>query len=173
MDLFDAVQRRRSVRSFADTPVDEEELTEVLEAARRAPTAGNLQAWSVVVVTEPGTREELARACLGQEHVADAPLVLVFLADEERSAAKYGERGRSLYAVQDATIAATHALLAATAKGLGTCWVGAFRGDEVRRVIGAPEGHPPVAVIPTGHPEEELVRTSRRPLSEFVHREEW
>lgn len=173
MDLFDAVAHRRSVRSFADTPVKEGTLTEVLEAARRAPSAGNLQAWSVVAVTEPEAREELAAACKGQEHVADAPLDFVFLADEERSAVKYGERGRDLYALQDATIAATHALLAATAKGLGTCWVGAFRGDEVRRVIGAPEGHQPVAVIPTGHPDEEPVRKSRRPLSEFVHREKW
>lgn len=173
MELFDAVQRRRSVRSFADRPVDERDLKEMLEAARRAPTAGNLQAWSVVVVTEPGTREELALACRGQGHVADAPLTLVFLADEERSAEQYGERGRSFYAMQDATIAATHAVLAATAKGLGTCWVGAFRDGEVERVLGAPDGHPPVAVIPTGYPDEEPVETGRRPLSEFVHREAW
>lgn len=173
MELFDAVERRRSVRSFADREVDEGELTEVLEAARRAPTAGNLQAWSVVVVTDPGTREELARACRGQGHVADAPLDLVFFADEERSAERYGERGRGFYAVQDATIAATHAVLAATAKGLGTCWVGAFRDGEVERILNAPEGHSPVAVIPTGYPDEEPVRTSRRPLSEFVHRETW
>ncbi|MBS1264170.1 MAG: Coenzyme F420:L-glutamate ligase [Methanonatronarchaeales archaeon] len=173
MDLLEAVHTRRSVRAFRDEPVPGELLERVLDAARQAPTAGNLQAWSVAVVEDAGTQEGLAMAALGQGHVAGAPVDLVFVADGERSAAKYGERGRTLYALQDATIAATHAVLAAHALGLGTCWVGAMREGDVEGLLGVPDGHRVVAIIPMGYPADGSVDTSRRPLESFLHSEGW
>lgn len=173
MDVFDAIRGRRSIRSFTGEDVSDDELLSVVEAARRAPSAGNLQAWSVVAVQDPLLRRELARSSLGQSHVAEAPVDLVFFADEERSAARYGERGRTLYSVQDTAIAATHAMLAAHGLGLGTCWVGAIREQEVRELLNVPEEHRPVAILPLGHPAEEPVKTSRRPLTEILHRDTW
>lgn len=113
----------------------------------------------------------VAAAALGQEHVAEAPLCPVFLEEPGRSAAKYGARGAELYALQDATIACAHAQLAASALGLGTCWVGAFDEGAVRRILSAPSRVRPVALLTVGRPAEEPERTSRRRLEDLVRKE--
>jgi nitroreductase len=99
------------------------------------------------MVQDEKKKRELALASLAQSFVAEAPIVLVFCADPEASGKKYGKRGRSLYSIQDATIAASYAQLAATALGLASCWVGAFDDEEVLKVLGNPEGLFPVAII--------------------------
>ena len=162
-DLFKVIAGRRSVRAFKPDSVDERDLNLILEATASAPSAGNLQAYNVVVVTDSAIRRELARACWGQDFVAEAPVVLVFLADPKRSARVYGRRGAGLYALQDATIACTFAMLAAHALGYGTCWIGAFDDSAVLRAVGASEsGLIPVAVLPIGRPAETPRTTSRR-----------
>jgi nitroreductase len=169
MDFFEVVARRRSIRSFAARPVEPEKLRGVLEAANAAPSAGNRQGYEIYVVSQPDQRRALARAALEQMFLAQAPAALVFCTNAERSASRYGERGRRLYAVQDATIAATFAMLAATALGLATVWIGAFRDEAVWQAIGSPAGHLPVAILPLGYPAEEPEAAPRRPLDELVH----
>jgi len=90
-----------------------------------------------VIVRDASRKRALATAAVHQDWIRQAPVVLVFLADEERSATKYHDRGRHLYAVQDATIAAVYAQLALQAAGLASCWVGAFHEDDVARIVGA------------------------------------
>jgi hypothetical protein len=97
-----------------------------------------------------------------------APVVLVFLANPSGSAAKYGRRGETLYAVQDATIACAYAQLGARNAGLGSCWVGAFRERQVRAALGVGHELRPVALLPIGYSAELPEITSRRPLSEMV-----
>jgi nitroreductase len=97
--------------------------------------------------------------------------VLCFLADERRSEAKYHERGARLFSIQDATIAAAYAQLAATAEGLASCWVGAFDEGRVAAILGAPARLRPVALMPIGYPAEKLKHRSRRPLTELVKHE--
>ena len=127
-----------SVREFReDVPVDNEVLYNALRVARLAPSAGNRQAYQVVIVRNAARKRALATAAAHQDWIGHAPVVLVFLADEERSATKYHDRGRHLYAVQDATIAAVYAQLALQAAGLASCWVGAFHEDDVARIVGA------------------------------------
>jgi len=92
----------------------------------------------------------------------------VFLADPDRSASRYGSRGRRLYSLQDATIAATFSMLAAEAVGLGTCWVGAFSDAEIRRAVRAPDSLIPVAILTVGRPAEVPSLTPRRPISEIA-----
>jgi nitroreductase len=82
---------------------------------------------------------------------------------------RFGERGRGLYSVQDATIACAYAQLAATALGLGSVWVGAFDPDEVRKIVGLPEAQQPVAILPIGYPEGDLEIRGRRTLEDLVH----
>ena len=98
----------------------------------------------------------------------EAPVVLVFCADRIRSEQHYRQRGEALYSLQDATIAAAYAQLAATAYGLGTCWLGAFNDAKVAKIVGAPEGMHPVAMLPMVYPAEEPVNTSRLLTSELV-----
>lgn len=169
MNFFELIESRRSVRAYSPAPIEPEKLHAVLEAANRAPSAGNLQAYEMYLVRDPAVRRSLARAALDQFFLAQAPVVLVFCTHARRSAERYGRRGVELYALQDATVACTFAMLAAAAQGLGTVWVGAFDEEAVRRAIGAPEAHRPVAMLPVGYPAEQPPATSRRPLAELIH----
>ena len=136
MDLFEVIKRRRSVRAFARQAVEAERVAKVLAAANAAPSAGNLQGYEIFRVTPEKERVALAHAALYQFLIAQAPVVLVFCANQARSAAKYRKRGARLYAIQDAMIACAFAMLAATALGLSTVWVGAVDDAAVQRVLG-------------------------------------
>jgi nitroreductase len=170
MDFFEVVQKRHSTRAFAARPVESEKLQAILEAANQAPSAGNLQAYEIYLVTRPATLKALADAAQGQEYVAQAPVALAFFAHPRLSSRKYGQRGTSLYAIQDGTIACAHAHLAATALELASVWVGAFNDDAVREAIGAGADLLPLAILPIGYPAEKPESTSRRSLTEMVHR---
>ncbi len=172
VDFFEVIDRRFSVRSFQSTAVDDATLQAILEAANSAPSAGNLQAFEVVIIRDPGRKRQLVKASLDQSFIAEAPLALVFLANPDRNRAKYGSRGAELYSVQDTTIACTYAQLAATASGLGTCWVGAFNEDKVREIVGAPTAWRPVAILPLGVPAEAAAVRERRVLGDLVHEEQ-
>jgi nitroreductase len=169
MEFSKLVEQRRSIRRFRPDPVAEEAIDRILRAVSRAPSAGNLQAYRVVVVRSATKRRTLAFAAAHQEFVAEAPIDLVFFADPDRSATRYGTRGALLYAIQDATIAATFAILAATDEGLSSVWVGAFDESTVQEVCGEPRRRP-VAIVPIGRGSETPEATSRRALSEIVRR---
>jgi len=169
VDLFEVMGRRRSVRSYLPDPMGEEDLNRMIEAACSAPSAGNLQAYRIVVVRDPGVMRKLADACWGQRFVAEAPVSLVFLSEPAVSARRYGSRGAELYSLQDATIACAFAMLAAHALGYGTCWVGAFNDEAVLRAVGAVgTGLRPVAVLTVGKPRAPPGTTGRRSVEEVV-----
>jgi nitroreductase len=166
VETYEAILTRRSIRRFKDQTVSREQIEKLLEAARWAPSAGNLQPWIFVVVTAEETRAELSKAALGQRFVAEAPAVIgVAAAPPEDS--PYGSRGRDLYCLQDTAAAVQNILLAAHAVGLGACWVGAFDDDDVARALGLGPGERPVALVPVGVPAQEG-RPHRRPLAEVV-----
>ena len=166
VDAYEAILTRRSIRRFARRPVSREQLERLLEAARWAPSAGNLQPWVFVVVTSAEVKAALAAAAYGQRFVAEAAAVIgVAAAPPEDS--PYGRRGRELYCLQDTAAAVQNVLLAAHAMGLGTCWVGAFDDDAVARTLDLKKGERPVALIAVGYAAGEG-RSSRRPLSAVV-----
>ena len=168
MNTFDAIQARHSVRAYQPRPIEPANWDLLLQAISRAPSAGNLQAYQVYVIRNDGTKRRLARAALGQEFLAQAPVVLVFCACPQRSA-KYGRRGAELYCLQDATIAVAYAQLAATAAGLATCWIGAFDEGEVAQVLDLPTAERPVAMLPIGYAAEGPRKRERRSLEELIH----
>ena len=169
MEFFQVLKERQSIREFAPNAIEDGDLEEILRAANMAPSAGNLQAYAIYVVTKSDYKSALSKAAFEQPFVASAPVVLVFCAYPARSEWKYGRRGRHLYAIQDATIACTFAMLAATALGLACVWVGAFNESAVHQVIGAPSGTVPVAVLPMGYGAERPPRSSRRSLDDLIH----
>ena len=170
MDFFEVIKKRHSARTFKNKKVEEEKLEKILKTVNLAPSAGNLQAYEIVIVKEKVKKEKLAEAALMQEFIAAAPVVLIFLANYERSMSKYGERGK-FYAILDATIAAAYAQLAATALGLATCWVGAFDDDTVLKILNAGKNYRAVAIMPLGYAKEKPFITERRDLAELVHEE--
>jgi nitroreductase len=169
MQFAELIEQRRSIRGFTAQPVEQWKLDKILEAMNEAPSGGNCQAYEVYVVRRADQRAALAAAAHGQDFLKVSPVVLVFCAHPALSEVRYGERGARLYAIQDATIACTYAMLAIVDLGLATVWVGAFEDDEVWKVIGSPEGLRPVAMLPVGYAAMEPGPKSRRPLSSLVH----
>ncbi|MGD8498678.1 MAG: nitroreductase family protein [Chromatiales bacterium] len=170
-DFFETVRHRHSVRRYqSDMPVEAEKLHAVLETALAAPSAGDLQAYKIVVVTDRATREALADAAAHQGFVAEAPVCLVFCSDPQRSAETYGARGRELYTIQDATIAAAYAQLAVVAAGMGSTWVGSFDAERLRDVLELDIKLLPVAILCVGYPAELPEPTPRRHLDDMVER---
>jgi nitroreductase len=168
MDFFELVEKRASVRSFLGKGVEEEKLRKILEAANSAPSAGNLQAYKIIVVKDKAKKEAVAKAALHQGFVATVPLLLVFLADPEKSAARYGARGRELYCIQDAAIACSYAQLAAVSLGLSSVWVGAFDENAVKEALGISAKLRPVAVMPLGYAAEKPFSAGRQSLGKMV-----
>jgi nitroreductase len=169
MDIFETVKARHSVRSFLDEPLPPGSLDRLLEVVNLAPSAGDLQAYEVYLVEDHGVQESLVHAAYDQQFIEQAPAVLVFCANPTR-ARRYGERGASLYSVQDATIAAAYAQLAATALDLATVWVGAFDEEKAAQALRLPTGQRPLVILPVGKPGETPAATPRRSISELVHR---
>ena len=171
MDVFEAIKTRRSIRAFTKQDVSKEDVRKLLDAARWAPSAGNIQPWEFIVVRDLETKKELSTAALDQTFIEEAPVVIVVCANLILSARGYDIRGSSLYCLQDTAAAIQNMLLAACALGLATCWVGAFYEEEARKVLNIPNGVRPIAIIPVGHPAEKPEAPYRRPLSEIVHHE--
>ena len=156
MDVFEAMEKRRSVRSF-DTARDvpEELVEEILRCGCLAPSAGNVQPWRFIVVRDADMKRALAAAALSQSFVAHAPVVIVVCADLAAHSLNYGQRGVELYSIQDTAAATENMLLAATALGLGACWVGAFREEDVVKVLRLVQDLRPMALVPVGYATHE------------------
>lgn len=137
-----------------------------------APSAGNLQARDFIVVSNKITKQKLAQAALDQSFIGNAPVVIVIVANIDRSSRIYRSRGE-LYAIQDATAAVMNLLLAAHSRGLATCWVGAFDEYAVCDILGIPQRATPIAIIPVGHSDDKPVAPARMGLEKVVHRETW
>jgi nitroreductase len=163
MEFRDVIRLRRSIRSYRDTPIEDEKLARVLDAARLAPTAANRQPIHLYVVRSEEVRRRLLSA-YSQEWFAGAPVIICVCGRPSRAWSRmYGKN----YADVDATIAMDHLILAATAEGLGTCWIGAFRPERLREVLGIPGDLEPVALTPLGYAASQPSPTPRKPLDEI------
>jgi nitroreductase len=163
MDFYEVISGRRSVRAYQLTPVSREKLDRILEAARQAPSAANRQPWKMYVVEDPGLRRKLGKS-YSNAWFYEAPVILVICSVPDWSWKRCDGKN---YADVDTTIAFEHAILAAHAEGLATCWIGAFIPDVVRSVLDLPPGEEPLAMTPLGFPAESPDPTSRRPNEEL------
>ncbi len=166
MDLMEAIKTRRSIRRYKPTPVPENLLKDVLNAARLAPTANNSQPWRIIVVKDEDAKLKLAAAANGQRFMAQAPLVLVACGVPDEAFQTVG--GYMSSHVMDATIAVDHLTLAAHSLGLGTCWIAWFKEDKVKDALGVPEDVRVIAMTPLGYPDEAPARPMRKNLEELV-----
>ena len=169
MELFEVIRQRYSVRAFKNAPIGEQAEKAILEAANNAPSAGNLQAYEIIVVRDAARKRELAKVSWEQYFLADAPVVLVFCANPDRNREKYGARGAERYCIQDASIACAYVQLAAAALELGSCWIGAFEEADVQRILKTPATWRPIAILPVGIPADAAKPRARRPLTNLVH----
>jgi nitroreductase len=170
MEVIDAIRSRKSVRSYLDKAVEKEKLSRVLEAARMAPSASNRQEWRFVVVTDPEKRRRLAEEAAGQRFIAEAPVVIAACAQTDGRIMRCGQ---ACYPI-DVAIAVDHLTLAAVAEGLGTCWIGSFDPEVVRRILAIPKEIVVVELLPLGYPRDpQPVAKSRLPIETIVRYESW
>jgi len=163
MNVAEAIKNRYSCRSYKADSVPEEKLKRVLEAARLAPSAHNEQECKFVVVRDDNKRREVAEAA-GQGFIAEAPVIIAAVALEPEHIMR---SGNPAYAI-DLAIAVDHMTLQATEEGLGTCWIGAFSQEEVKKVLKVPEEYKVVALMPLGFPAEKGRPKSRKSLDEII-----
>jgi nitroreductase len=162
MDLFEAVERRASVRQFEPADIPEADIERILDAGRRAPSGKNLQPVSFIVIRSKATIEALARAqgCIGQ-----ASAVIALVADPA-----------STYWLEDSSAAAAYMLLAIKALGYDSVWIeGTLSRHEAwaKEVLGVPPGLRLIILLPIGRAAAPVAQKARKPLSEVVHRERW
>ena len=152
MDFWQVIKNRKSVRSFdPDKDVTEEQIGKIIEAGKRAPSAGGIYPVEFLVIKEKEGKERLAKAAFGQNFIAGAPVVVVIVVDVKKVLSRYRERGEKLYAIQDGAVAAENMLLAVTALGLSSCWVGAFDEGEVKEILNLSDNKRPQAILPIGY----------------------
>ena len=169
MNVFEAIRKRRSVRGFLDKSIEDEKLSAVLEAGRLAPSAKNRQEWRFVVVKNREVRREVAEAANGQNFVGEAPVVIVACGVTDGYVMSCGQPSYPI----DVAIALDHISLAAVEVGLGTCWIGAFKEEEVRKILSVPEDVKIVALTPVGYAATDKKIRPRKDLEDIVFNEEW
>ncbi|RLI21569.1 nitroreductase [Candidatus Bathyarchaeota archaeon] len=169
MDLFEAIENRRSIRSYKPTPIPDEHLKKILEAARLAPSGKNRQPWRFIIVRDAERKKKLAEAAMNQMFIAEADTVVVALGDPTLYSSP-GTKRRIPY-LQDPMIAIEHMVLAATALGYGTCWIAALNEEEVKQIVKAPEELTVVALLPIGVPNENPPPRPRKPFEEIFFSE--
>lgn len=175
-----ALFKHRSIRKFRSTPIDEADLHEILEAATRASTCGNMQLYSLVVTRDQALREQLAPCHFNQPMVVQAPCLVTVCADvhrfsmwcEQRDAdPAYDNFAWFLNASTDALLAAQNLCIEAELHGLGICYLGTaiYTAAEISRILKLPKGVIPLTAIVMGYPDESPELTDRLPLEAVVH----
>ena len=164
MEFFNVIEQRHSVRSYRPDPVEPEKLQQVLEAAQLAPTACNLQEFKMIVIKTSGYQGELKKI-YSREWFTEAPYVLCVCSIPSKT---WVRKDRKNYSDVDAAIVMEHIILAATALGLGTCWIGAFDAQAAREVLELDGSWEPVALTPLGYARENPVKRERKSLEDLV-----
>ncbi|HEX2965674.1 MAG TPA: nitroreductase family protein [Syntrophorhabdaceae bacterium] len=174
MDFIKVIQERRSIRKYKNTPIPDEILREILEAARYSPSWANTQVWRLIVVKDNGLKVRLQSTLLptnpARNAIVESPVLICVAAKRGLSGFKKGEPAtdKGDWFMFDCGIAMEHVVLAACNFGLGTVHVGLFDAPAVNEILEIPEGYSIVEMSPLGYFDEIPKQTPRKPLSEIA-----
>lgn len=179
-EVIRQLKERKSMRVFTERQITSEEVDAILEAAVNAPTAGNQQLYTIINVTDPALKVQLAESCDHQPFIAKAPLVLVFCADCRKWYTTFLEFGCEprkpgvgdlMLAVSDTNIAAQNAVVAAQSLGIGSCYIGdIMENAEIQReILSLPKYVFPAAMLVFGYPTEQQLERPKPPRSAMRH----
>jgi nitroreductase len=168
MAVLEAIRKRYSCRAYQEKSIEQEKLGQILEAARLAPSAKNMQDWRFVVVTDREKKHKLAEAANNQAFIEKAGAVII-------ACSVSGEVMRCGQAVGpiDVAIALEHICLQAAQSGLATCWIGLFYPDKVRLIAGIPEDVAIIELMALGYPADRQKEPKREPIEKIVCYEQW
>ncbi len=168
--ILEEIIKRKSVRSYLDKEVEEAKIMEVIEAGRFAPSASNIQPWKFILTTDKDIRNELSIACNRQRFVAEAPVIITACV----ICRGYNMGGWYDSACLDIGIALDHMTLEAVHLGLGTCWIGAFSEERVKKILNIPGNIKVAALLTLGYPRDpSIIKKHRKPLEEILCREKY
>ncbi len=156
MDVFQAIKERKSVRGYTGEEISDEDLNKLLQSARMAPSAKNLQPWQIIVVTDFETKKELVGVCQGQMFIEDAGAVIIGLVEDTK------------WSEIDLAISLDHLSLEAVELGLGTCWIGSFNLDKLKEIIEIPSQFEPFVLMTIGHPDDDSHSPTKKAVEELV-----
>ncbi len=168
MSVMDAIRSRYSCRAYLDKPLEKDKLDKILEAARLAPSAKNLQDWRFVVATEKQTKLRLGQAANNQMFIAEASAILVCCSVSDQTM-RCGQQVGPI----DVAIAMEHICLQAAELGLATCWIGSFYPDQVRPILDIPEEVAIIELLALGYPAEPRRPAKREPIGKIACLERW
>ena len=168
MDVAQAIRNRYSCRNYQDKPLEQEKLRTILEAARQAPSAKNLQDWRFVVVTDPLTKKKLAAAANSQTFLENASVIVVACTVSDHVM----RCGQAIGPI-DVAIALEHMCLQATELGLATCWIGSFYPDKVKPIVGIPADVTIIELLAIGYPADTPKEHRREATDRVVSFETW
>lgn len=161
MTFQEILDRRQSVRKYQDKPVEREKIEKLIESVHVAPSACNSQPWKLIIVDEPGLKNEVAKATFNttisfNKFVTGAPVIAVLVIEKANLIAQLGGKVKyQEYAQYDIGIAAAHFCLQATELGLGTCMIGWFDEKKIQKLLNIPEKRKIGLLITLGYPPEE------------------
>lgn len=168
IDFFDLIATRHSIRAYQQKSISKDIIRKILAASQKAPSAGNIQSYQIFVVSNDNIKKRLAKAAHDQNYIIESSHTIVFCADPQISSKEYGNRGKELFSIQDATLACAYAQLASHALGLSSVWIGAFNEHEVGTILNVGVLRP-VAMLVVGFANEKPEITNRRSLEEIIH----
>ena len=171
MELNKCIKERRSIRRFTNKNISWENLAKILDAGRYAPSSGNIQNWVFIVIKDSKQKEKIADACK-QEFIKDANYLVVVCSREDRIIKLYGKRGEK-YSIQNCALAIQNMFLEAYSLGIGSCWIGAFDEDKIRKILWLEENVTPQSIIALGYSDEEERAAKRNSLDNFVFFEKY
>ncbi|MCW3975772.1 MAG: nitroreductase family protein [Candidatus Bathyarchaeota archaeon] len=162
MDALDAIDNRKSVRKYNSKLVSKEIIERIINAGRKAPSAVNVQPWEFIAVTGLNIRKKLADVADYGKFIAESPLCIVVFCKDTK------------YYLEDGCAAVENILIAATALGLGTCWIAGDKksyAETVREILRVPEGYKLIALISVGYSDDDGRPRTKRELKEVLHYE--
>jgi len=164
MEALEAIRTRRSVRSFTANPVPREIIERIIDGARLAPSANNIQPWEFVVVTDQATRERIASLTDYGRFIADAPVCIAVFCKNTR------------YYLEDGCAATENILIGARALGLSSCWVAGDKkryAGEISKILGVPGSHKLISLLALGYSSIKASAYGKRELDEVTHWEKF
>jgi nitroreductase len=169
-DLFSIIADRRSIKRFTSKPVELDKVLQAIQAGALAPSSGNLQNWSFIVITDLERIRAMYNHTLNQEPFLSAMAAVIICGDVEHAHTMYGMRGKRLYTIQNCAAAAQNMLLAAHAIGLGAIWIGAFDEERIASMFKIPDHqHRPQAILLFGYPDYTPEPKQLKPLDSIVY----
>jgi nitroreductase len=164
MDAFKAIESRRSIRKYKPEKISKETIEKLINAARFAPSAINIQPWEFIAITNKETLNKLADITDHGKFIANAPLCIATFCRDTK------------YYLEDGSTAVQNILIAANALGLGACWVAGDKkvyADEIRDLLSVPKDYKLVALIPVGYPDDDSISKSKREVIDVLHFEKF